>query len=154
MRRHLLGLVLLAACGEPAVDVAIPAREPSQHVLDLADVLDDDALERRLAALDVDVVALTYETEQASCGEAFRAGRELVAAWDADVAIVAVAAPGDFTSTAADRERCLGVQAGAAVVSGGVREQIAEEVAPPLAGENDWQGAFDAAVEELAEARE
>jgi hypothetical protein len=147
--------VLLTGCGEPAVDVDIPQRPDGAHVLDLAGVLDAEALERDLVALagsGLDVVALTYETEQAGCGEAFRAGSQFVEAWDADVALVAVAKPGDFAATAETRVRCLGVQPrDPQAVPGGVREQIAEELVPPFAERNDWTGAFAIAVDTLAQ---
>ncbi len=146
---------LLAGCGEPAVDLDLPAREPGQQVLDLAGILDAGAVGERLDALrahGLDVVAVTYETAQSSCGEAFRAGGELVEAWDADVALVAVAAPGDFTATGDDRERCLGVRPrDDRAVPGDLRERIAEQIVPPLAAGNDWAGAFVAAADALAE---
>jgi hypothetical protein len=146
--------LLLTACGEPAVDLVVPPRTGGQHVADLAGILDDGELATELDALraaGVDVVALTFETPQASCGEAHRAGGALLDAWDADVAIVAVAAPGDFTSTGDPRTRCVGIrprQTG--IVPGGVREEIAEQVVPPLAADNDWDGAFRAAVDRIA----
>ena len=151
----LVGLAFVAvACGEPAVDVDVPARGPQQHVEDQAGILDAAALEDRLATLaqdGPDVVALTYETPQASCGEAFRAARQFVADWDADIAIVAVARPGEFTATAQDRQRCVGVQPRADRALGAdLRERIAEELVPPFAADNDWDGAFAAAVEALA----
>lgn len=140
----------LTACGEPEVDVVLPEREDGQHVADLAEILDDEvaatvALVEEME--DLDIAVLTYETPQASCGEAFRAGNELVDAWDADVAVVLVARPGDFTSTDDNRERCLGVQPrDDDLVDGDLREQIAEEIVPPLAAGNDWDGAVLAAV--------
>ncbi len=149
--------VVLGGCGEPPVDVTLPARQPGQQVLDLAGVLRGSGLEDRLTALaedGFDVVALTYESEQAGCGEAFRAGGELVRAWDADVAVVAVARPGDFAAPAPPRERCLGVRPrDDSAVPGDVRERIAEELVPPAAGRNDWPAAFSAAVDALAQAR-
>ena len=153
MRRAALLAVLgvLAACGEPAVDVAIPPREADQQVLDLAEILSDDL---QVDGGQLDVVVLTYETPQASCGEAYRAGRQLVQAWDADVAVVAVARPGDFAATGQERERCLGVQPrNDQLVSGGLREMIAEQIVPPLAADNDWDGAVRAAVDALAGAQ-
>jgi hypothetical protein len=122
-------------------------------VADLAGILDSDALEGQLAQLDKggrDIVALTYETPQASCGEAFRAARKFVVEWDADIAVVAVARPGDFTATAQERQRCLGVQPrDDRAVGADLRERIAEELVPPLTAHNDWDGAFTAAVEAL-----
>jgi hypothetical protein len=147
--------VLALSCGEPPVDVDIPARDDGSHVADLAGILDADALDARLAEIradGLDVVALTYETDQANCGEAFRAGLAFAQAWQADVAVVAVARPGDFTATDADRERCLGLRpVDDFAVPGGLREEIAEGIVPPIAAENDWDGAFHAAVDRLAE---
>jgi hypothetical protein len=146
-----------AACGEPAVSVDIPAREGEERIADLAGIFGDrtTALEDRLAQIaedGPDVVALTYETGEASCGEAYRAAQEFIEAWKADVALVAVARPGDFTSTDETRERCVGVQPrDAETLSGGVREQIAEQVVPPRAADNDWYGAFLAAADAVAE---
>lgn len=154
MRRWLAVVALvLAACGEPPVDVEIPQRDGDAHVLDNAGVLDEQALDERLraaAADGTDIVALTYETEQASCGEAFRAAREFVRAWEADIALVAVAEPGDFTSDDPARERCLGVQPlQDRAVPADLREQIAEELVPPKAADNDWDSAFAVAVDAL-----
>ena len=152
----LLLVVLMTACGEPAVDVEISAREERQHVLDQAGILDAEALEQRLDTAQedagLDIVALTYESEQANCGEAYRAAREFVRTWEADVALVAVADPGDFTSTEQTRQRCLGVQPlDDRGIPGDLREQIAEELVPPKAADNDWDGAFAVAVEALVE---
>ncbi|MDQ3537976.1 MAG: hypothetical protein M3415_04145 [Actinomycetota bacterium] len=153
-----LAAVLLAGCGEPAVDVRLPPREEGQQVLDLAEILEGSGIVRRLEALrdnGLDVVALTYESEQAGCGEAFRAGGKIVREWNVDVAVVAVAEPGDFAAEADGRQRCLGVRPrDAELVSGGVRERIAEQLVPPLAGRNDWTGAFGVAIDTIAEARE
>lgn len=157
MRRWLLVVaLLLVACGEPPVDVAIPPREGEGRVADLAGILDvaavEDALDDASAATALDTVALTYTTEQASCGEAFRAGGALLAAWDADVALVAVARPGDFEATGADRERCVGIRpADDFAVPSGLREEIAERLVPPLAADNRWTDAFVVAAERLAE---
>jgi len=161
-RRRLLAaavaVAVLAGCGgEPEVDLDLPARAEGQQVADLAGILEGSDIADRLEQLraeGLDVVAVTYETEQASCGEAYRAGSEVVRAWDADIAVVAVARPGDFTSTeTASRERCLGVQpASEGVLSGDVREEIAEGLVPPLAADNDWVGAFRVAVDRIAEA--
>ena len=149
----LLLLLALTACGEPDVDVSIPERDG--HVLDLAGILQTDDLETRLEALrerGLDVVALTYETPQANCGEAFRAGLELVTDWSADVAVVAVARPGDFASTSDDRERCLGLRPlDDFDVGRGLREEIAEQLVPPIAADNQWDQAFDVAITRLAD---
>lgn len=144
----LLAAALLAGC-EPAVDLEIPAREPGQVVLDEAGILDGE-VERRLRALDRDVVALTYESEQAGRGEANRAGRLLLEEWDADIVLVAVARPGDFASAAEDRERFFGLEAADSYdVPRGLREQIVESLVPPVAGDNDWAAAFTIAADEL-----
>lgn len=149
--------LLLSGCGEPPVDVAIPARGDGQQILDLAGILRAPDLSQRLRRLHdqgLDIVVLTYESEQAGCGEAFRAGGEIVASWDADVALVAVAQPGDFTATGDDRERCLGVRPRDSYeIPGSLRERIAEQLVPPLASRNDWHGAFSVAVDALAAAR-
>lgn len=154
MRRWvLMTALLLAACGEPPIDVDVPARDDGQHVLDQAGILDAQGLDARLdqAADDgTDIVALTYESEAATCGEAFRAAREFVRTWKADVALVAVARPGDFTSDDPQRRRCLGVQPlYDRAVAGALRERIAEELIPPKASVNDWDGAFTVAVDAL-----
>lgn len=150
-----LALLGLVACGEPAVDLTLPDRPPGEHVLDEAGVLDKGQLHDRLTTLradGLDIVALTFETEQASCGEAFRAGTLFVQRWEADVAVVAVAEPGDFTSTEESRVRCLGVQPrDTRAVPADVRERIAEELVPPLTAENDWTGAFAVAIDTLAQ---
>lgn len=157
MRKALLALVAagLVACGEPPVDLALPERPAGEHVLDEAGILDKGQLHDRLLQLEangLDVVALTFETEQASCGEAFRAGTLFVQRWEADIAVVAVAEPGDFASTDESRVRCLGVQPrDTRAVPADVREQIAEELVPPFAAENDWTGAFSVAIDRLAE---
>lgn len=150
-------VVVLAACGEPAVDVTLPERSDAGHVADLAEVLEPEQrseLEGRLGEIATDgpdIVALTYTTEQANCGEAYRAARRFVEEWEADIALVAVAEPGDFTSTSADRRRCLGVQPrDDRAVPGDLRERIAETLVPPKAADNDWFGAFSVAAEALA----
>lgn len=145
---------LLVACGEPAVDLDVPERRAGQVVLDQAGILEDtdvDARLRDLAAEGVDVVAVTYETPQAGLGESRRAGQLVLEEWGADIALVAVARPGDFTSSdAGDRVRYFGLEsADHFAVPRGVRERIAEELAPPLAGDNDWQAVFEMAVDEL-----
>lgn len=146
-------LVVLAGCGEPPIDVDLPQRAGGEHVADLAGILDAQALDARLAAAaqdGTDIVALTYESEHAGCGEAYRAAQEFVAAWDADVALVAVAQPGDFTSEDDGRERCFGLQPLAeGDVPGGLRERIAEQLVPAETADNDWDGAFAIAVDTL-----
>lgn len=161
-RRATVTLLLLvaAACGEPAVDLDVPERADGQTVLDLAGILDQDALAPLLAGVapGSDVVAVTYETGQASAGEASRAGREVLDAWDADVVLVAVAQPGDFASTADDptqegsRQRFFGIEpADRYAVPGGLREEVVEGAVPPVAATNDWQGVFATAARELAD---
>lgn len=146
--------LVLVGCGEPAIDVELPDRDGT-HVADLAGILDAEALDDRLQAIaadGLDVVALTYTTAQANCGEAFRAGREFATTWGADVALVAVARPGDFEATGSDRQRCLGLRPlDDFAVPGGLREEIAEGLVPPIAAENDWDGAFMVAADRLAE---
>lgn len=149
-----LGALALAGCGEPAVDLALPDREVGQHVADQAGVLDGTDLEERLAALadaGLDVVAVTYESDRAGLGESRRAGQLVVARWGADIALVAVAAPGDFTSSDVDaRRRFFGLEpADTFAVPRGLRERVAEERAPPLAETNDWPAVFTMAVEEI-----
>lgn len=150
-----VGLIVLAGCGEPPIDVDLPQRAGDDRVADLAGILDAEALEARLAqaAQDgTDIVALTYETEQAGCGEAYRAAQEFVQKWAADVALVAVAQPGDFTSQEEGRERCFGLQPRAGGdVPGALRERIAEELVPAKTADNDWDGAFAVAVDALRE---
>lgn len=154
-----VAVVLVAGCGEPAVDLEVPSRDGFGDVLDTSDLLDDgvDARLREFeAATGLDAVALTYETEQASRGEASRAGQLLVERWGADLALVAVARPGDFTSTVVDREdprdrkRFFGVEpADQFAVPGNLRERVVEELVPPIAADNRWDEVFATAVEEL-----
>lgn len=147
----------LSACGEPPVDLDLPGREPGQVVLDQAGILDQAEVEGPLRAFgDRDAVALTYETEQASRGEARRAGQLLVEEWGADVALVAVARPGDFESTIVDREdpgdrqRFFGIEpADTFDVPGGLREEIVEGRVPAIAAGNDWQRVFVTAAQDL-----
>jgi hypothetical protein len=152
----LVGL-LLPACGEPPVDLDVPRRASGQVVLDQAGILDEAEIEKHLRAFEErDVVALTFETEQASRGEARRAGQLLVREWDADVVLVAVARQGDFDSTIVDREdprdrqRFFGIEpADTFDVPGGLREEIVEETVPPIAADNDWQQVFVTAAQDL-----
>jgi hypothetical protein len=160
-RRPLLLLLLLVAlalalsgCGEPAVDLDVPERAEDQHVLDEVGLL-DDAIEQRLrevsAASGFDVVALVFEDERTSLGQADRGGKLLLDAWDADIVLVAVARPGDFASAQADRSRFFGVFAtDRFTVSRSLRERIIFERVQLLAAENEWGPAFAAAIEELA----
>lgn len=145
-------LAVLAGCAEPEIDVQIPDR--AGHVADLAGILDAERLDEQLgqiAADGLDVVALTYTTSQANCGEAFRAGLEMATRWQADIALVAVARPGDFTSTEDDRERCVGLRpVDDFAVGRGLREEIAEVLVPPLAADNQWDQVFEAAAQRLA----
>lgn len=144
--------VVAAACGEQEPDIDVPAREQGQVVLDLADVLDDE-VDRALRAFeDTDVVAITYETPQANAGEAFRAGQRVLEEWDADVVLVAVAEPGDFTSETDDRRRFFGATpADVRAVSADLREELADVVVPVHTVDNEWSTAFVAAAERLAE---
>jgi hypothetical protein len=145
-----VGLLVLAACGEPAVDAPLPAREPGAVMVDDAGLLGAQ-VRARLERMPVDVVALTFESPDASLGHADRAGRALLEAWGADVALVAVARPGDFASTDEEaRQRFFGVVAAdVRAVSRTARERIADEIVPPLAAVNDWEAAFLAALDEL-----
>lgn len=148
----LIALLALAlqACGEPPIALDIPDRDGRQ-VLDEADILDTEALEATLAEYaddGVDIVALTYTVEGANCGEAFRAGREFVQAWEADVAVVAVAEPGDFDD--ADGDRCVGLAPLDDFELGrGTREEVSEVIWPPLIADNAWGEIFDVAADEL-----
>ena len=155
MRRAFVGLAfLVVACGEPPVAVDIPPRDHGQQVLDLAGVLDQEVAARLREIRDrrgLDVVALTYETDAANCGEAFRAGNEFVRRWEAEVAIVAVAEPGGFGEPAGERDACFGVQPrDEFAVPGSLREEIVEGLAPPLTRENRWTDAFVTAADRLA----
>lgn len=165
MRRPGLAVLVVAlvltvvACGEPAVDLEVPAREPGQVVLDQAGILGDGRVEaalREFQAQGRDVVAVTYETEQANRGEANRAARLVLDEWGADIALVAVARPGDFTSTVVDREdpedrqRFFGLEAADAyAVPRSTRERIVESLVGPHAERNDWPAVFTVAVDEL-----
>lgn len=163
MRRHALAALVAAtvvtACGEPAVDLDVPARDEAR-VLDVADLLDGAALTERLEALTartgLDSVAVAYETDQASAGEARRAGQLVAEEWDADLVLVAVAEPGDFASLATEpgpdqRRRFFGVEpADTFAVPGSLREDVAEVLVPPIAARNDWDAAFAAAVDGLS----
>lgn len=147
--------LVAAACGEPGVDLSIPERDPGQIVLDLAGILDDEAVATVLRGIHaVDVVALTAELGDPSLGAADRAGRRLIEEWGADVVLVAVAVPDDFLREEADRQRFFGLfAADVREVPRDLRERIVEQIVPPLAGANDWTGVFVAAASELAAAQ-
>lgn len=149
-----MAVLAMSGCGEPDVDLDLPGRAPDQHVLDTAGILDGTDVQERLDALadeGLDIVAVTYETPRASLGESRRAGQLVVEEWGADIALVAVAAPGDFTSTDDQtRERFFGLEpAGTVTVPRGLRERVAEERAPLLAEVNDWPGVFAMAIDEI-----
>lgn len=148
-----VALAFVAGC-EPAVDLTVPPRAPGQVTLDKADIL-DAGIDRRLRAFTedgFDVVALTYESDQAGRGEANRAGRLLLGEWNADIVLIAVAQPGDFASADPERERFFGLEAADSYdVPRGLREQITETLVPPIASENEWTEAFAVALDELRE---
>jgi hypothetical protein len=148
-------LGLLAGCGEPDVDLQLPQRAQGQQVLDQAEILEEGELEGQLDGLRQrghDVVAVTFESPEASAGHADRSGRMVLEEWGADVVLIAVAVPGDFTSTEGERRRRFFgvVPADRFLVSGDVREMIVEELAPPLAADNDWDAVFAVAVEAIS----
>ncbi len=136
---------------EPSVDVELPARD-GQHLHDAAGVVDADAVEQRLAALErsegVDAVAVVWEDEEASLGQAARGATRALDAWQADVALSAVAHPGAFTDQQAGR-RYFGVEGDRFEVGSGLRERIVEDVVPGPAGDNDWTAALLAAIDEI-----
>lgn len=148
-----MAALALAGCGEPEVDVELPARADAAPVADLAGVLGPEVaerLERLRARSGYDVVALTFESDRASLGEAQRGGERLLEEWGADVALTAVGFPGDFAETDADdRRRYFGVEADRFAVTRGLRDQIVEVAVPPPAADNDWTGAFLAAIDVL-----
>lgn len=145
----LTAALLLTACGEPPLAISLPPRDG--QVADLAGILDLDVVTAALEAHGadgVDIVVLTYTTADANCGEAFRAGQQLVEAWDADVAMVAVAAPGDFADP--EGERCAGVQPRDDFAVGrGTREEITEVLWPPLIDANEWTEVVLVGADEL-----
>lgn len=153
----LAGLALVTACGEPAVPLQVPERSFDQVLLDNAGILAEDyrGLEVALGELrhqGWDPVLVTFEAEGANMGMADRAGRKVIDAWGADLAIVAVAEPGDFDSEAQDRKRFFGLFArNVREIPRGLRERVVEQLIPPIAGRNDWTEAFRVAVTELAE---
>ena len=152
----LAAALLLGGCGEPDVDLEPAERTAGEHLLDEVGVV-DDAVDARLADLSAetgfDVIALAYEDERASLGQADRAGRELLEAWDADIVLVAVAFPGHFEEPDPDaRQRFFGVTATDRFAVGrDLRERIVEDAVPGPAADNDWTGAFMAAIAVLDE---
>jgi hypothetical protein len=145
--------LLLVACGEEDPDIAVPPRDDGQVLLDEAGILGERVAEALRDIEGWDVVAVAYETPQANAGEAHRAGQVVVDAWDADIVLVAVARPGDFASEDVQaRRRFFGATpANVRVVPAGLREELADEVVPPLAAGNEWEAAFEAAAARLAE---
>lgn len=137
---------------EPTVAFEPPAREVGQHVHDAAGVLDTPVVTQRLTELEqtrgVDAVAVVWEDEQASLGQAARGAKRILDAWQADVALSAVADPGAFTDQQAGR-RFFGVEADRLEVESGLREHIVQDVVPAPASENDWTAAFVAAIDAL-----
>lgn len=160
-RRHLparLAAVLvmtaaLAGCGEPEVQLDLPARAGGAAVADLAGVLGPEVasrLEQLREDTGYDVVAVTFESERASLGEAHRAGDLALDVWGADIALTAVAFPGHFTEDDPDaRRRYFGIEADRFTVTRDLRERIVDEAVPARTAGNDWTGAFLAAVDEL-----
>lgn len=154
----LLAVVGVAGCGEPDPDLDVPDRADGQVVADLAGVVDEAEVGEAFGALaddGWDAVALVFETPQANQGEAQRAGRELLEAWEVDLVVVAVARPGDFDSDAPDRRRAVGVEAPTArAVPGALREDVANDAMRPHAEDNAWTAAFLAAAEALSDGLE
>lgn len=155
----LLTVALLSGCsGEPAVPLDVPARQPGQVLFDRASILDanDSHLLEALDALQAqgwDVALVTFESAEANLGMADRAGKKVIDAWGVDLALVAVAAPGDFASTSSTRRRYFGLTArNIRSVSPSLRERIAEELVPQLAAKNQWTQGFTLALTELAQA--
>lgn len=141
----------LVACEPETIDV--PPREEGQVLLDRAGILQESRVEDRLAGLpdEIDVVAVTFEAADVTAGDLDRAGEEVVDAWGVDVVVAAAAEPGHFHSgDAGERRRVFGLHAPDRFgVPRGLRERLVEEIVPPHAADNDWQGAFLAAVDEL-----
>ncbi|GEM_PF-3031401 len=136
---------------EPEVAFEPPERG-DQRVHDPDDVLDAEVVGERLedleAAAGVDVVAVIWEDDQASQGQAFRGGQELIEAWDGDAALSAVALPGGFADAQAGR-RYFGVEGDRFAIERDLRERIVDEVVPEPAADNDWTAAFVAAADAL-----
>lgn len=148
----LAGALLVGACGEPAVDLVVPERGADQRVLDQAALFDGAEVEAALDDLDLDAVAVTYETDQANAGEARRAGQLVAQRWDAELVLVAVARPGDFAAASGgDAQRFFGIEpADAFAVPGSLRERIVEGLIPPIAAQNRWEDVFLTALAELS----
>lgn len=150
----LIALCAVAACtGEPEPDLEVPDRAEGQVVLDQADILDDEQVAVALSRIaGFDAVAVTYETEQANAGEARRAAQRILRRWGADLVVIAVAQPGDFTATGPERERFVGLEpADTFAVPGELREEIAEESLADVATTNDWTAVFTTAADLLAD---
>lgn len=152
----LLVVLLLGGCGEPDVELELPSRSGGAQVADLVGVLDEsvaDRLEALREETGYDVVAVAFESDRASLGEASRGGARALEEWDADIVLTAVGFPGHFTEDDPEaRRRYFGIEADRFTVSRGLREEIVEAAVPPRAADNDWTGAFLAAIEALAEA--
>ncbi len=159
MRRRATSVLVVAllslmsvACGEEEPDLSVPDREEGQVVLDEVGLLDEAVADALTSVDGYDVVAVVYETSQANAGEAHRAGGLVLDAWDADIALVAVAVPGDFESTEEDRRRFAGIRPDdPRAVPGSVIDAINDEILPVYASDNDWHGAFVSSAELLAE---
>lgn len=149
-----LVVMLIAACGEPAVDVDIPDRGEGQRLFDEPGVVDEaavaDALDQASADSGLDVVGMVFEDDHINAGQADRGGRELLDAWDADVVLVAVAAPGDFDSADDERERFFGVYASDRFeIPRSLREEIIDEYMTPYAQDNAWTEGFVTSADAL-----
>lgn len=151
LRVTVAAALFLSACEPATIDV--PPREDGQVLLDRAGILEGSDVERRLAGLgdEFDAVAVTFESGNVTAGDLDRAGEEVVDAWGVDVVVAAAAEPGDFESVdVGERQRFFGLHApDRFAVPRGLRERVVEEVVPPYAAENDWAGAFHAALDEL-----
>lgn len=139
---------------EPEVAFDPPERPAGAHVHDPAGAVDDEAVEQRLAELadasGVDAVVVVWEDDQSSRGQAARGAQRILEAWQADVALSAVAMPGAFDDPQAG-ERYFGVEGDRFTVSADLRERIVAEVeqARP-ASSQAWTDAFLAVIDVLA----